>query len=141
MMRLILRPELSGYPHGAKHRASEYTYAAEESNLILGSLSEALPAFQDLHSYVFLPPGKQITASSQRSAALTSSGTSPSPSHPALGSVGGCCPPASSLALGLQHVRPVGIPPGDAAGIWQHSCPRDQQGTGEKKAEHRRCRV
>lgn len=58
MMRLILRPELSGHPCGAKHRAPEYTYTAEESDLVLGSLSKAFPAFQDLHSYVFLPPGK-----------------------------------------------------------------------------------
>lgn len=65
-MRLMLRPELSGRPRGAKHGASEHTYAAQESDLILRSLSKALPAFQDLHSYVFLPPGKQITAASQR---------------------------------------------------------------------------
>lgn len=58
MRRLILRPELSGHPHGARHRAPGHTYAAEESDLILGSLSKAFPAFQDLHSYVFLPPGK-----------------------------------------------------------------------------------
>ena len=58
MTRLILRPELSGHPCGAKHSAPEYTYAAEESNLILGSLSKAFPAFQDLHGYVFLPSGK-----------------------------------------------------------------------------------
>lgn len=58
MMKLILRPELSGHPCGANHRAPGYTYTAEESDLVLGSFSKAFPAFQDLDSYRFLPPGK-----------------------------------------------------------------------------------
>lgn len=65
MTRLVLRPELSDHGRRAKRRTPEYTYTAEESDLVLGSLSKAFPAFQDLHSYVFLPPGKRITAASQ----------------------------------------------------------------------------
>lgn len=59
----MLRPDFSGHPLVAK--PPEYTYTAKKSDFILGSLSKAFSALQNLHSYLFLPPGKQITAASQ----------------------------------------------------------------------------
>lgn len=64
-MKLIPQPEFSGHLHREKHRALEDTYTFEERELILGSLSKAFPALQDLHSYILLLPTKGTTARSR----------------------------------------------------------------------------
>lgn len=61
-MKLILLSEFSGHLHRKKHRAWEDTYTSEERELILGSLSKAFPALQDLHSYILLLSTKGTTA-------------------------------------------------------------------------------
>lgn len=68
--------------------------------------------------------------------ALTSS-TVPSRSHSALGWEGGCCPPASSLALGLQQPGPwasllAALPASGSTAV--------PEGAGEKRAERGHCR-
>lgn len=64
-MKLIPLSELSGRFHREEHRAWEDTYTSKKRELILGSLSKAFPALQDLHSYILLLPTEGITAVSQ----------------------------------------------------------------------------
>lgn len=57
--------------------AVNITYASEERDLVLGSLSKALPALQDLHSYVLLLPTKRTMSVRQCTPGWPAKGTSP----------------------------------------------------------------